>query len=55
MRWAFPLAAILGVLLLTSCAHREVRVDCDGNLTPINAPAPKAKPADESGPAVSRP
>lgn len=27
-------------LVLTACAHREVRVRCDGKLQPINLPAP---------------
>ena len=34
------LAALL--LLIAACAAREVKVDCDGKLQPINAPAGKA-------------
>lgn len=27
------------LLALTGCATREIKVDCDGKLEPINAPA----------------
>jgi hypothetical protein len=36
--WALALA-----LLVVGCASHRTRVDCDGHLKPINAPAP-AKP-----------
>ena len=33
--------AVLAVgLLLAGCAARELKVECDGKLQPINAPAP---------------
>ncbi len=34
----------LVILLVAGCAHREIKVDCDGKLQPINAPAGKAAP-----------
>jgi hypothetical protein len=43
MRDALKIVILLLLLLLlaTGCTHREVRVDCDGPLRPINLPAPK--------------
>lgn len=38
------LVAVLG--LLAGCSGHRTRVDCEGHLTPINAPAPAAKPGD---------
>jgi hypothetical protein len=35
------IALTLG-LLLAGCVAREITVDCDGRLEPINAPAPAA-------------
>jgi hypothetical protein len=35
------IALALG-LLLAGCVAREITVDCDGKLQPINAPAPAA-------------
>jgi hypothetical protein len=46
MRDALKIVILLLLLLLlaTGCTHREVRVDCDGPLRPINPPAPKGAP-----------
>jgi hypothetical protein len=41
MRGALTIMLLLSLALTTGCAHREVRVDCDGPLRPINPPAPK--------------
>jgi hypothetical protein len=38
--WAMALG-----LLLVACASHPTRVNCDGQLRPINAPAPTAKSA----------
>jgi hypothetical protein len=35
-------------LLLVGCAARELKVDCDGKLQPINAPAPATHPGKVS-------
>jgi hypothetical protein len=44
MRSALKIVLLLSLALTTGCAHREVRVDCDGPLRAINPPAPKAVP-----------
>jgi hypothetical protein len=44
MRTALKIALLLSLALTGGCAHREVRVDCDGPLRPINPPAPKGAP-----------
>jgi len=31
-------------MLLAACAHHEIRVTCDGHLTPINTLVPKETP-----------
>ena len=36
--------ALVLALVIVGCASHRTRVDCDGHLRPINAPAP-AKPA----------
>jgi hypothetical protein len=41
--------ALACALLTAACSHRALRVECDGTLRPINAPAPVARastPAD---------
>jgi starvation-inducible outer membrane lipoprotein len=37
--------AMAVVLLLVGCASHPKRVNCDGQMKPINAPAPTAKSA----------
>jgi hypothetical protein len=37
------LLALAG-LALAGCATRDIKVDCDGKLQPINAPAAKGAP-----------
>ena len=34
----------IALLALAGCAAHEIKVDCDGKLQPINAPAPKEAP-----------
>jgi hypothetical protein len=41
------LAAFLGLLLLTACSSHPRKVDCEGHLTPINAPAPVSNSKDD--------
>jgi hypothetical protein len=40
------LAACLSLLLFTACSSHPRKVDCEGHLTPINAPTPAPKPDD---------
>jgi hypothetical protein len=49
MRGALKIVLLLSLAVTTGCAHREVRVDCDGPLRPINPPAPKAAPGPAAG------
>lgn len=39
-------AACLSLLLLSACSSHPRKVDCEGHLTPINAPAPAPKQDD---------
>jgi len=45
MKYLITLAA---GLLLVGCVARELKVGCDGNLQPINAPAPTTHPGKVS-------
>jgi hypothetical protein len=45
MRAALKIVLLLSLALTGACAHREVRVDCDGPLRPINPAAPKGAPS----------
>jgi hypothetical protein len=40
------LAACLSLLLLSACSAHPRKVDCEGHLTPINAPAPAERQDD---------
>ena len=42
----YLIAACLSLLLLTACSSHPRKVDCEGHLTPINAPAPAPKADD---------
>ena len=39
------IAAVVLALMIVGCASHRTRIDCEGHLRPINAPAP-AKPAE---------
>jgi hypothetical protein len=39
------MCALVLALLMVACAAHPKRVNCDGQLKPINAPAPTAKSA----------
>jgi hypothetical protein len=44
VRTALKIVLLVSLVFTGACAHREVRVDCDGLLRPINPPAPKIAP-----------
>jgi hypothetical protein len=50
VKWthALNIAAVLLASSVCGCSTQAKRVDCDGNLKPINRPAPLAAPSDPS-------
>ena len=43
-KWTFVL--LLVAALLSACHTRPPRVDCEGRLSPVNAPAPVTHPQE---------